>query len=598
MNANQPFSVPARRGVTPGQRFSRSSPCPVCGGDGSRRRGRGERCWGYVTEDGTHAFCTREEHARGLLQHPGTHAFLHRLDGSCDCGEDHGQCSGVPVPSSRIEKGSRPVETRYDYQNADGSVAYSVVRYGDKQFRIEHPETDEHGRTHFVKGLGKSRPILYRMNDLADERRALEPVFIPEGERDVDRLRAHYLLATTNLGGAGKWRPQFVPMLRGRNVVVLADNDDKGIEHANAVATSLVGVASSVKVLTFSELPPKADVSDFFDGGGTVCTMWLRIEALPEYESTPGTSGRQSLTAAELVKKVFEPPRHLVTDVVLAGCMILAARPKIGKSFMTLMLALAVANGAAAFGEFSTERSGVLVISLEDSERRVQRRLLSLSKDPDLVPSNDVFLEYEWKRMDDGGLADLEAWLDEHPHVGSVIVDSLQRIRNPQAGKAVYREDYDALASLQGLAQRRNIAVLVVHHTRKSEDRNNPADDISGSTGLQAAADGWIILKAAGEAGHVHMHVTHRDLEDSPVYELERVRGTGGWRYVGRVEAGPAGDRQRELKSKLGDKDIFVPDDVRQALGMGPNAVYQLLNRMVKGGEVVRVREGVYRWPH
>jgi len=523
---------------------------------------------------------------------------MHRLDGPCDCGEDHGGCNRLSVPALRREEKGRAMETRYDYETADGNVAHSVVRYGNKRFRIEHPETDEHGRMRFVKGLGQSDPILYRLPDLMDERRKAETVYVVEGERDADALRSRGLLATTNPGGAGKWRPEYTRVLRDRDVVVLGDNDNKGIEHASAVAKALVGVAPSVRVMNFSELPPKADVSDFLVGGGTIDALMQRIEALPEYERPPDTSRRQSPTAAELVKKKFDPPRHLVKNVVLAGCMILAARPKLGKSFMTLMLALAVANGAVAFGEFSTERSGVLVISLEDGERRVQRRLLSLSKDPDLVPSSDVFLEHEWKRMDDGGLADLEAWLDEHPHVGFVIVDSLQRIRNPQAGKAVYREDYDALASLQGLAQRRDIAVLVIHHTRKGVDRNNPADDISGSTGLQAAADGWIMLKAAGEAGHVHMHVTHRDLEDSQVYELERVQATGGWRYVGPVEAGPAGDRQRELKSKLGDKDIFFTDDVCEALGMSLNAVYQLLNRMVKSGEVVRVRNGAYRWPH
>src|SRR5206468_4050366 len=91
-------------------------------------------------------------------------------------------------------------------------------------------------------------------------------VFVAEGEKDVDRLWAEGLIATTNVGGAGRWRDEDAELLRGRNVAVIADNDDVGREHAAKVATSLHGRAATVRVL---ELPvgPKGDVSDFLDAG-------------------------------------------------------------------------------------------------------------------------------------------------------------------------------------------------------------------------------------------------------------------------------------------------------------------------------------------
>src|SRR6202044_304078 len=94
-------------------------------------------------------------------------------------------------------------------------------------------------------------------------------VFIAEGEKDVDNLRNHRVVATTNAGGAGKWKPSYNEFFRDRHVVILQDNDDAGQQHAEAVADSLRGTAASVRVLLLPELPPKGDVSDWLSDGGT-----------------------------------------------------------------------------------------------------------------------------------------------------------------------------------------------------------------------------------------------------------------------------------------------------------------------------------------
>jgi hypothetical protein len=58
------------------------------------------------------------------------------------------------------------------------------------------------------------------------------------------------LIATTNCGGAGKWKREYSEALRGRRCVILPDNDGPGRAHAEQVAKSLAGVAASVKVVT------------------------------------------------------------------------------------------------------------------------------------------------------------------------------------------------------------------------------------------------------------------------------------------------------------------------------------------------------------
>lgn len=99
-------------------------------------------------------------------------------------------------------------------------------------------------------------------------------------------------MATTNAGGAGKWRDEYGEYLRGRSVVVLPDNDEPGREHAAKVARSLQGVAAGVRVLELPNLPPKGDVSDWLDAGGLVDELLV----LPA--STPSLGENCSATPA------------------------------------------------------------------------------------------------------------------------------------------------------------------------------------------------------------------------------------------------------------------------------------------------------------
>jgi putative DNA primase/helicase len=98
-------------------------------------------------------------------------------------------------------------------------------------------------------------------------------VWICEGEKDADRLHEEGLIATTNIGGAGKWRDEYAPEFRDKPVVILEDKDDAGRAHSSMVARSLHGVAASVMVLLLPGLPPKGDASDWFDAGGTVAEL-------------------------------------------------------------------------------------------------------------------------------------------------------------------------------------------------------------------------------------------------------------------------------------------------------------------------------------
>jgi AAA domain len=110
----------------------------------------------------------------------------------------------------------------------------------------------------------------------------------PEGEKDVDTLSGLSLPAFT-FGGVGDGLPDGIgTYLKDRSLVILADNDDPGREHAEKKAAMAHGSgAASIRLVHFPELPPKGDISDFITNGGTAKQLAERIDRSPRWSPAP-----------------------------------------------------------------------------------------------------------------------------------------------------------------------------------------------------------------------------------------------------------------------------------------------------------------------
>lgn len=157
---------------------------------------------------------------------------------------------------------ARELIATYAYTDERGGLLYQCVRYAPKDFRQRRPN----GAGGWQWNLNGTRRVLYRLPELLA--RSDELVFVVEGEKDADNLARLGLLATTNAGGANTWRDEYAEMLRGRQVVIIPDNDDAGRQHAARVAHSLQDRAASVKILELPNLPAKGDVTDWLNAGG------------------------------------------------------------------------------------------------------------------------------------------------------------------------------------------------------------------------------------------------------------------------------------------------------------------------------------------
>lgn len=202
---------------------------------------------------------------------------------------------------------------------------------------------------------------------------------------------------------------------------------------------------------------------------------------------------------------------QLVEDLIPFGLTVIAGAPKSGKSWMMLDLALAVSSGRQFLGK-ETKQCGVLYCALEDTEARLQNRLLQFEE----VPSSELHFVKSCEKFDAGFRGSLRMTLEKYPEIRLVIVDTLQKIRGSEGDKrnvSLYEKDDAEISLLKKFADAHGVAIILVHHLRKMRDAADPLNEISGSTGITGATDTILLLKKERAGNGAVMLVTGRDLQ-------------------------------------------------------------------------------------
>ncbi len=103
----------------------------------------------------------------------------------------------------------------------------------------------EKGR--YIKGLGGNKMPLYHLDRLVKSKGT---AVIVEGEKDVETVERLGFAATTSSNGAGaKWRNEFGEFFRGKNVVIITDNDEAGEKYGADAASAVCRSAAAVKLI-------------------------------------------------------------------------------------------------------------------------------------------------------------------------------------------------------------------------------------------------------------------------------------------------------------------------------------------------------------
>jgi hypothetical protein len=340
----------------------------------------------------------------------------------------------------------------------------------------------------------------------------------------------------------------------------------------------------------------------------------LRIEVL--IQGAPGPAGEQKrndekkseappkgkpklepFEATFLMRKEFAPIKWVVPGLLPEGSTLAAARPKIGKSWMMLALSVAVAEGGIFLGMYKCEQGEVLYCALEDNERRLKDRLrLLLNGRP--APENLHFL-LNLPRIGDGFVEALREYLEAHPNIRLVVIDTLSKIK-PVKGKdeSVYESDYKAGEGIKSLTDQFRFSCVMVFHTRKAE-AEDPIEKVSGSFGLTGGVDNvWIIDRKTSES-EGKLSITGRDIEEQ---ELAVSFDKEIFQWVCRGDAAMYGENtaREEVLKHFRDTNNRPMKANELCLALGKtrqeyDGLRKLLHRMVQNGKLSEDARGFYK---
>jgi hypothetical protein len=319
----------------------------------------------------------------------------------------------------------------------------------------------------------------------------------------------------------------------------------------------------------------------------------LRPVQTPINDDTPPKPARQSeFTADELWDMEFPPVSWIVPDYITPGLTLLVGAPKLGKSWLALDVCNAVAQGGFTLGDRHCQQGAVLYAALEDNPRRLKDRLHKVCG---RKPGKAFSVWTEMRMIDDGGLDDLRRWIEAADHPRLIVIDVLNKVRSAQGrNEAPYAYDYRSVTPLKDLADEFGLAIVVIHHTRKA-DAGDKLEKVSGTNGLTGAADTTIILDRDGEG--VTLLGRGRDIEEFET-ALEFQKDNCRWRVLGEAaEVRRSDERKLILDALVTATEPMGSRDVADVTGQTDGNVRRLLAKMVRDGEVEKVKRGLYIYP-
>lgn len=429
----------------------------------------------------------------------------------------------IPIEDDRpLQKPATPkrIVATYDYFDEDGDLVFQVCRYEPKDFRQRRP--DPTGREEWSWSVKGVRQVPYHLIDILNlEGRGT--VYVVEGEKDADKLKAAGFVATCNAGGAGKWPETFREFFGGLDVVIIPDNDDAGRNHCDLVGANLVGVAESVRICDLPELPHKGDVSDWIEAGNDprlLPTMQTR-----PWTPSPPKSAFGAIRWADM-DAVSIRQDWLVEDLIFqgdAGLMFGASGS--GKSFLAVDMGLAIARGEPFLG-MKTAKGGVLYQAGEGG-KGLLKRLKAYRKHHDVWGKDLPFILLPTPVNLYSSEEDLEAFVQEamtwkaalSEPLALIVIDTFSTA-SPGANENTSEDMSRMLAAGQKLQSATGAAILWVHHKNASGERER------GHSSLRANVDSAIEVNRDPETNERHFRVVKvKDGEDGAkiAFQLQSV---------------------------------------------------------------------------
>jgi len=283
------------------------------------------------------------------------------------------------------------------------------------------------------------------------------------------------------------------------------------------------------------------------------------------------------VSALELYQGKLVRLRPFFEDLFWDGLTMLVARPKAGKSWLTLQCAVCIAGGPAIEGIQVIENGPVLYFALEEPAARTVARLQKIAPAGDWA--SRLHIVYDLLPLMGGGAEQIRALIAQlRPRV--VIIDTLTAAIKSSSKRGdgdVFRSQYNEVSCLRKIAEEYQLAILLVHHVRKGIS-DGAIEAVAGTGGIAAAVDTVWQLKRKPE-GEATLDVVGRETEDRTL-ALRFEQDPFGWRVLGDDAAQLLNSDRRQILELLRDDGALTPAQVAAEIGKSRAATRMMLKRM------------------
>jgi RecA-family ATPase len=217
--------------------------------------------------------------------------------------------------------------------------------------------------------------------------------------------------------------------------------------------------------------------------------------------------GKNEIISAEKLRDAdFKNTEFIIDGIIPVGLTLLVGSPKMGKTWLTLLMAECVTGKFPVFGH-SVHQTPVLYYTLEDSVKRCKFRLYKIGTGWN---RNLFFCEAARTSFDImNGIRATGARM--------VFIDTFMAFSDMKDNNS-YSETTGKVRELKRIADTMEVALILVHHKKKdSKNSGDWTEEAIGSQGLTGAADCLISLQRKRGDDNAVLLVTGRDISDKRI---------------------------------------------------------------------------------
>jgi DNA-binding transcriptional ArsR family regulator len=315
------------------------------------------------------------------------------------------------------------------------------------------------------------------------------------------------------------------------------------------------------------------------------------ITAEPELDRLRGNWGSDRpertvspvlVSATELYNGNIRDVKPLLEGLAWDGLTMLIARPKAGKSWLMLQVAIHVAGGREIEGVNAVDHGPVLYGAFEEPAARTMARLKKIA--PAGEWTERLHFVYDLLPLMGGGAEQLEELLRiRQPRL--LVLDTLTALIKGGGKREsdVFRSQYAEVSRIRKLAEDFKIAIVIAHHVRKGMSESG-VEAVAGTGGIAAAVDTLWHLKRRLE-GEATLDIVGREAEERTL-ALRFEQEPFGWRFMGDDSAQLLNSERRQVLELLREEGALSPAQISSELAKSRPAVRMLLKRMREDGQV------------